>query len=191
MERIESSDALVAVLTRRDRIGDTGNRWTTSDWVKQELTHAHAQSVPAIAFVEDGVETSGPMADHERIPFRRDDLLDAWVALAETFGLWAHQCGYTRMALLLPDRVGHDLRSGDDLSCRYRFISRSQQSDWVKAEPVPGPGGTVLWLKGVPDQDAQIQVEILCNGKLAWWSDPTPQSIHIELKNQPGDSEGQ
>jgi hypothetical protein len=70
MQRIEECDALVTLLTRRDQ--KTTGKWTTHDWVRDELNHARSKSMRAVAFVENEVEAGGAYAEHERIPLDRN-----------------------------------------------------------------------------------------------------------------------
>jgi hypothetical protein len=43
-QRIDGSDGLVALKTRRERVGDPGeNRWRSSAWIDYEYAHARAR----------------------------------------------------------------------------------------------------------------------------------------------------
>ena len=183
MRLIERSHALIAVMTRRETIGNPAdNRWMTHPWVVAELNHARAASIPAIALVQDGVELSGPYQEHERIDFTEPGLIDAFLALSETVRLWKEQRGRIRMAHLLPDSVGQQLRANNALVCRYRFVSHGDPDPpWREAKPFPGLGGTILYLSGATDEAAQLQIEIVEHGTPRWWSELTPQSIRVEM----------
>ncbi|HEY5990157.1 MAG TPA: hypothetical protein VIV12_27790, partial [Streptosporangiaceae bacterium] len=80
---IENCDGLIALMTRREPLGD-GDRWVTHPWVRDEYGHARATDKPAIALVEDGVEVEGAYAGHEWIPLDRESPLEAFLALSET-----------------------------------------------------------------------------------------------------------
>ena len=54
-QQIEGCDALVALMTRRDKIAGQ-QAWTTSEWVKNELNHGRAKKLRTIALVENGVQ---------------------------------------------------------------------------------------------------------------------------------------
>lgn len=67
-ERIESSDALIAILSRRRPLAD-GN-WMTHPWVIEEATWAAAKGKRVLRVVEDGVqEIGGIIGDVENIRF--------------------------------------------------------------------------------------------------------------------------
>lgn len=61
--QIEDADALIALLTRRDNLGN--GKWTTYDFCKTELQHARSLGKNAIAIVETGVDVQGLYQEHE------------------------------------------------------------------------------------------------------------------------------
>lgn len=188
MDRIRRSDGLIALMTKRETVGDPQQgRWRTHPWVVAELNYARGlpSPIPTIALLEAGVEPEGPFADHERIHYSAESLLDAFLALSETLRLWKSRRGRTRMAHLLPDEVGRELRANRNLQCRFRFVAvDGSTSAWSTAEPMPGLGGTVLYLNGVRDDTAQVQVEIADQQAIRWYSELTPQSIRIEMRQE-------
>src|SRR5437762_14343109 len=53
--RIEQSDGLVALRTRRDPIANSGaDKWTTHQWVDDEYGMARSKNSKAVALVETG-----------------------------------------------------------------------------------------------------------------------------------------
>jgi hypothetical protein len=77
---ISEQNALIAILTRRELIGDSGQRlrYKTSDWLHNEIGMAFGMGKPVAVFVEDGVDTSGLygwVSDY--VVFDRDKLLEA------------------------------------------------------------------------------------------------------------------
>jgi len=185
MSLIERSHGLIAVMTRRETLGDPADdRWTTHPWVIDELNHARSKSIPAIAIVQDGVQVNGAYQEHERIKFTKDSLLDAFLALSETLRLWKEDRGRIRRVHLLPRDIWNELNGNNALVCLYRFVSHTgADSEWKVAKPLPGPGGTIMYLNGVTDETAQVQVKIVEHDTTRWWSELTPQSIRIEMKN--------
>lgn len=188
MDRIKRSDGLIALMTRRETVGDPQQgRWRTHPWVVAELNYARGLPVPipTIALIEEGVEPEGPYAEHERLHYSSTTLLDAFLALSETLRVWKSRRGRVRMAHLLPDEVGRELRTNHDLQCRFRFVALDgTKTEWATAEPMPGLGGTILYLNGVRDDTAQVQVEIADQQRTRWWSELTPQSIRIEMRQE-------
>lgn len=51
-ELIEKSDALIALMTRRDQLAN--GEWTTHLWVQDEYGHARGKNMRAIALIEQG-----------------------------------------------------------------------------------------------------------------------------------------
>lgn len=180
---IDDSDGLIALKTRRERVGDPGqNRWRSSPWIDDEYRHAVENSKHAIAMVEDGVEIGGAFQHYERIPFDRSDPLDAFLVLSETLRLWKERIGNRRVVQVRPDELGGVLRASRDLKWRYRFVRDGVRGPWVEAEPVLQPSGTLLYLRGLQDDDTLIEVEILQNQSPRWWSPATSQYISVEMR---------
>jgi len=183
-QRIDGSDGLVALKTRRDRVGDPdANRWRSSAWIDYEYAHARDQGKQAIALVEDGVETDGPFEGYERIALNRADPLEAFLALSETLRLWKEQIGIQRIVQIRPDDLGRIFRTNRDLRCRYRFIDQEgMRGEWVDAEPILQASGTLLYLRGVQDDNTLLEVEILQDQSPRWWSPATSQFISVEMQ---------
>jgi len=81
-QRIDGSDGVVALKTRRERVSDPSeNRWRSSPWIDYEYAHVRDNGKQAIALVEDGIEIPGPFENSERIPFDRADMLEAFLGL--------------------------------------------------------------------------------------------------------------
>jgi hypothetical protein len=181
---IDGSDGLVALMTRRDPLGDPSqNRWRSSPWIDYEYMHARDREKHAIALVENGVEDGGPNQGFEKIPFDRADLLEAFLALSETLRIWKERIGIPRVVQIRPDHIGRDFRINRDLKCRYRFVSgQGVRGQWVEAEPVLQPSGTLLYLNGVQGDDTLIEIEILQQESPRWWSPATSQFISIEMR---------
>jgi len=85
-DRIKTSDAFIAIFTRRHPIAKTG-KWTTSPWVVDEKGFALGHDRPVIVLLEDQVswldETGGLQGDIEYLPFTRKDVSKALRKLKE------------------------------------------------------------------------------------------------------------
>ena len=183
MQRIEECDALVALLTRRDL--KTSGKWTTHDWVRDELNHARTKGIRAVALVENEVEVGGAYGEHERIPLDRSNPLDAFLSLSDTIGLWKRQEGRRLKIRIMPEELAALAGfSGGDLKCRYRFLVSGTPTEWREAVQIPEPGGTFLWAGGV-QEDFLIQVQLEDGGK-KWISPAYPQYVSVELKSVGG-----
>jgi hypothetical protein len=179
---IEDSDGLIALMTRRERLGGVGaDRWVTHPWIRDEYGHARANGKRTIALVENGVDIEGAYASYERIPLDRGSPLEAFLALTETLQRWKTQIGVRRIAQIRPDSIGTQFLTSNELRCRYRVIQEGVYGSWVEQEPVVAASGTLLYLRGVQDEDALVQVEILRSGQPQWWSQATAQFISVEM----------
>ena len=48
------------------------------------------------------------------------------------------------------------------MRCRYRYVTADgERSEWADVEPIPAPGGTLVYLKGVRSATDQVEVEVL------------------------------
>jgi hypothetical protein len=102
-QRIDDSDGLIALKTRRDRVGEPDeNRWRSSPWIDYEYAHARDQGKQAIALVEHGVETGGPFESYEQIVLDRTDPLEAFLALSETLGFWKERIDIAQESAVAP-----------------------------------------------------------------------------------------
>ena len=178
---------LIALKTRRKRVGDRGeNRWRTSPWIDYEYKYARDQGKQAIAMVEDGVETGEAFENYEnyeRIDFDRSDPLEALLKLSRTLGIWKENFGILRVVQVRPDKLGREFRPNCDLKCRYRFLREGVWGQWDEADPIPQPGGGIhLYVWGVQDDEAFIQVEILKNQSPHWRSPATPQYVSVKMQ---------
>ncbi len=181
-KKIEEADALVALMTRRDPIGDAADMiWRTHPWVRDELNHAREKESLAIALLEEGVENVGMYAERERVPLDIADPLPAFLALAEHLANWKNRLGRDLRVRVLPGEIGHEVET-----CRYRFWTDGQHGDWFDATLIPAQGGTELYVRGVPDERALIQLEVARNGTDAWRSVATSQHVTVELNEAGG-----
>ena len=188
MKLIESSDGCVALMTRRERLGEPGTeRWATHPWVRDEINHARGRRVSWIALVEEGVSDDGAYRERERIPFCREAPLAAFLALLETIRLWRQEIGSTLTARLSPDDLGRRFRQDGLMQCRYRYVSADgERRPWADGEPRLAAGGTLLYLKGVRSATDQVEVEVLEGDRPIMYSAATPQWVSIALEEQGG-----
>jgi hypothetical protein len=180
--KIDECDALVALMTRRDPIGNgTQQLWRTHDWVRDELNHARSRDKRAIALVELGVDLGGAYTENERIELDRDAPLRAFMALSQRLANWKRDMGRTAIAAIVPPELGHNMSDDPAWSCRYRFWSNGNPGNWVDGTFVPARGGTQLMLRGMQDDNALIEVQVRRDGTLAWKSLATSPYVTIEL----------
>jgi len=178
--RIEDSDALVGVLTRRDMRQD--GKWTTHQWVLDEIGWARAKNRKVIALMEQGVDLGGMFQSHEHISMEKDKPLKALLDLSDTIGLWRRELGRTVKVQILPvaiaQRVGD---GGNGVRCRHRLWLRGASSSWLDLTPVPEAGGTFVFVNGVQDEHL-IQLQVQQESKM-WQSVATSQWIQVTMKS--------
>lgn len=176
-KRIKESDALIALMTRREQL--QGGGWTTHSWVQDELSWARAKDKLAITLVEEGITMGGMFQPHEWIPLIRDNPLEALLRLAETVGEWKRSSGRQIKVQIAPDDIASKLGDGE-VSCRHRLWQQGKYTDWREVTPVPEVGGTFLYLEGIRE-DHLIQIKAEEPGK-TWQSPATSQWMLVQLK---------
>ena len=179
MGRIEKSDALVALMTKRSAPPDYGG---THPWVVDEFKHAKSRSISAIALVAPGVSVAGAYQDAERIDYDPQDGLKAFLKLSKTVGLWKSQAGRLLKVQLFPQSLADQIAgAGGNTPCEYCFYETDgTRGTWRSASAVPEGDGTYLYLKGVTEE-VRIQVRVQLAGQI-WLSRALPQGMPVELK---------
>jgi len=176
---IEDCDALVGILARRDQKQD--GKWTTHQWVLDEIGWARSKNRKVIALVEQGVEVGGMFGSHEHLLLDKGSPLQALLNLSETIGLWRRELGRTVKVQILPEAIAQKV--GDDwngIRCRHRLVRGGTYTPWQDLTAVPETGGTFVLVKGVQD-DHLIQVLVEQANK-SWRSVATSQWIQVTLK---------
>jgi hypothetical protein len=181
--RIAQADALIAFLTREERI-EGQEAWRPTGWVNTEYISARARGQRATALVEDSVRVDGAYAEHEHIPFDRQCPCEAMVRLSQTIGLWKFESGRPLEIRLLPEAAAN-LAVSENARCEYRLVPPiGAVSPWQEGRARPKPGGVFLVIPGVK-RDEAIEVRILEGNAARWRSVESPQWVHVELKSIP------
>jgi hypothetical protein len=181
-KEIQAADALIALLTRRDKDAGTG-KWTTHPYCVDELKHARAFKIPAIAFMEGDVEVAGMYQDNQYIKYDADRPLAAFLKLSKTLFRWRKQVGRTLKIQLLPEEVARANWANRNMcQWEYRLTSGMKETDWRKGRPQDEPGGLFLYVQ-VPDDTMMIEVRIVCQGK-AWASKTASFYMPVSLQEQ-------
>ena len=117
------------------------------------------------------------------LPDGASDPLEALLKLSRTLGIWKENFGILRVVQVRPNKLGREFRPNCDLKCRYRFLREGVWGQWAEADPIPQPGGGIhLYVRGVQDDEAFIQVEILKNQSPHWRSPATPQYVNVKMQ---------
>lgn len=177
--RIEESEAVIALLSRRDELA--GGGWTTHPWVRDELNYARGRNMRTIALVEEGVQTGGAYGEDEWIPFSRENPLEAVLALSDTIALWKRQTGRLVKIQILPDTLAQEAAlAAGTMTCWYRFVIDGEYTEWREAQQVGEVAGTFIYITGVQD-DYLIQLRIEHENN-RWMSLATSQWVPVELR---------
>lgn len=177
-KRIDQSDALVAILTRRERLA--GGKWSTHDWVRDELNYARSKKKRAIGLIDVAVEVGGMYQDNERIDYDPKKEFATLIKLSQTLKEWKQDWGRRVKIRILPEDLGQKLRSfGDNAKCHYRLTRQGKQGKWLAASLIPEPGGTYAYVQGATDDDL-IQLRIVVPGE-SWISPAVPQWMDATL----------
>jgi len=180
--QIENADALIALLTRRENLGN--GKWTTHDFCKTELQHARTFGKNAIALVETGVDVQGLYQEHEYISYDAQNPLAAFVRLSRTIGLWKQMTGRTVKIQVMPEPTALEIWSvHNECEFEYRLSSGTRETPWDKAKARREPGGLFLFVQ-VPDDTMMLEVRVRANrGAKSWYSDATPFFTPLTLTN--------
>ncbi len=179
---IDDCDALVALLTRRDAKLD--GTFTTHQWVLDELGYARAQRKQAIAVVENGVDVAGMYQPHEMIPLDRANPLQAFLALAETIGLWKSNLGRPVKVQIMPPELARRLGfAADQIRCSHKLWARGKDGPWKPVKPIAEVGGTFVWIEGVKEDDL-IQLRIEGIGNQPMQSPATSQWMQVQIMGE-------
>ncbi len=169
IREIRQSDALMAFVTRRQKIDET--RWTTHRWVTDEISHALAYKLFVAEIRELGVDDQGGIVgDRQRITYNEKERDKCLVDIVKTLGKW-HSNDTVKLQLL-PDECVQTIRPllrNPDLRCTYKILNNDGElSDEIPTTILPITGGLFIHARGVP-RLSLIQIRIDCSGK-AWTS---------------------
>lgn len=179
--RIRSSDALIAFVTRRKRIDH--HQWTTHRWVTDELTCAIDHELPVTEVRETEVDDQGGMqGDRQRITYDEKERDKCLVELVKAIGEW---CRSTAARLkLLPENFVTELRpilQRSRIHCTYKFLLGSRVSEDFPAKILPLAGGLAVDVENIPHGQVFVQIQVEAQD-IAWTSDFEPidmLSVHM------------
>ncbi len=177
--QIKQCDALIAFMTRRERID---GEWNTHRWVSDELATALAYDLPALEVREVGVADQGGIAgDRQRIKYDEKFRDECLVELVKAIGQW-HRISTVDLQLLpkkFVDEVRPLLRHAG-FRCTYSLIEGNKENWDIQANIRPITGGLFMKLKDVSRQ-ALVQIHVEAEGK-SWTSDFEPiEQLRIHL----------
>jgi hypothetical protein len=165
-ERIERSDALVALLTPwKDRQGNK----IAPPWVNDEFTYAKAKDKRAFRISHPDFVGAGMYAAHEYTTYTKDTLADTLLKLMKTLALWRKDSGRPMEIEIAPDAAGQRFDPARVRACEFQLFRNYEETDWRKATIWPQPGALYAYLPGVPDQ-AKLRLRLQLDNE-TWQSD--------------------
>lgn len=169
IREIKQSDALLAFLTRRQKIDET--HWTTHRWVTDEISQAMAHNVLVAEIRETGVDEQGGIAgDRQRIIYNESERDKCIVDIAKTIGKW-HSNSPVKLKLL-PDECVQLIRPllrNPSLRCTYKILDVDGEiSNEIPATILPITGGLFIHARNIPHMSL-IQIRVEC-GSQSWTS---------------------
>lgn len=182
-EEIDKSDALIALLTRRDSLSSGG--WITHQWVIEELNYAYGKGKMAIALKEGDIALSGMTQQHHHIVLNRSNPTKSLLDLSLTIGRWKAKLGSTLKFQILPPGLAARLASGDSsIECKYRLWTRGvpDRAEWKdanEAKIAPEDFTTFAYVNGVQEHQL-VQFRVMDHGN-EWLSPARSQWMQIEL----------
>jgi hypothetical protein len=182
-DRIRKADGVLAFLTPRDEMAS--GRFTTHQWVRDELTTAIAYKVPAVEIREAKVDPQGGIVgDRQRLEFSVDDKAKLLLDIAKLLSSWRRNFKSRRL-FLMPRDIVQDARpyiNKNDLKCTYQFMTGSTQSEEFEARPFRFGQGLCVDIYNVPSEDSLVQVTIR-GPQFEWTSDyESVQLLSINLQ---------
>ena len=189
-DRIRGADSLIALMTRRYKIGGSEIEfWDSHPWVRDELTYGYHLDKPAIPIVESGVEVAGAFSNYERITFDRDDWDSAIKALEQTLLLWTGRLGAKPIKVQMqPAERLRNLGLDDRQWCRYRWwLPPNLPENWVRTDSILREIGSLYFFaRRPPDSSAMIEIEVLKDGECQWRSGWKTIEVSVELRRTDG-----
>lgn len=169
--RIKKADGLIAFLTPRDAM--TNGKFTTHQWVRDELITAISNNIPAVEIRATEVDDQGGIVgDRQRLEFSANDKAKLLVDLAKIISAWKRNIKPRRL-FLLPRDIVQDARpyiNKEPLKCSYQFMTGTRESEIFYAKPFRFGQGLCVDIRNVPSEDALVQIT-LTGPQFEWSSD--------------------
>lgn len=160
-ERIRTSDAFLAFLTRRDELQN--GKFTTHRWVTDELTTALNHRIAALEVRERMIDPQGgQQGDRQRLEFALENKAELLTELANVLATWRKKLT-TKRLVLLPEEIVRQARPFIDtpqLTCTYRYMSGSKRSGEFTSTPFRLGQGLCVDVVNAPAEDALIQIKL-------------------------------
>ncbi|MGD0334400.1 MAG: hypothetical protein ABSA90_14265 [Xanthobacteraceae bacterium] len=166
--RMRECRGCIGFTTRRDPLAD--GKFSTHQWVLDELAAARALKLTVVEVREDSVQVQGAANSFVQLRYARDARDKLLVQLAETLAKWPTRTVRVRIQ---PPQAAVDefrkfvLRGG--VQCRYQVQSGGRVIASGEAVIEPITAGFFVDLE-VPREDVLVQIEIKKDANSAWKS---------------------
>jgi hypothetical protein len=180
-QKIKNAHALLAFSTRREKLQN--GKYTTHQWVKDEIVTALGFGIPFVEVRESGLEDQpGMIGGRQHInldPSKRDVCL---VEIAKVLGFWRQQLPVKLQ--LLPEPITEIIRKSrgkPGFRCSYKVFINGAESESKETSVIPLQGGLFVHVAGL-DPLALVQISVEAEGKI-WTSDyESVDSVAINLQ---------
>jgi len=179
-QRIEQSDALVALLTPWQ---DNYNNPVIPPYVNDEYTYALSKGKQAIRLLHSALNIQGMYTDQEYLMLDPDNSIDVLLKLMRTLLLWKKKLGRSHEIQLLPQELMDKVISAgtENSHCEYQLLLNRKPGQWKKIDIWAEPGGLVTYIQNVPDE-AKFNLRVTLGNK-EWYSlfcNPNRHSIILK-----------
>lgn len=168
---INESDALLAFFTPREE--KANGKFTTHDWVRDELLYALNTGKEAIPIVESKVDWNDGMAgNRQRLAFAEEGKDKLLVELTKILAKWRKSYANKRLRFLPPELNSEvrPLLSKGKVKCTYRYMIGSWESPEMEA-PLRKIGGSLcVDITNLPSSNGMVQVKVWAD-QAVWSSD--------------------
>ena len=184
MARIEQTDGLIALATRRDQLAQPPGTWTTHQWVRDELNHRTARIyLPSPSSSKASLWRA--LTPNRNISLSIVINRSTHFCGCRTPSRWKREAGQRLEVRIMPEELSkHPGHMTGTIVCRYRYLVGDEFTDWKEAR-------SQSWRRsGVSDQVREnnlVQLQ-LQDGAKQWFSEVTPPLAEIELKQVGGGS---
>jgi hypothetical protein len=177
--------------TRRDELAAAG-RWTTHQWVKDELLVANEHGIPFVEVRDDVIDAQeGLLGGHARLEFADGNREQLYEALAKLLMTWSRPTGMLTLELM-PDDFTQQMRPllrDPDLRCLYKVLDDAEVDprDALPTKLLKTKRGFAMKIRDVP-RNAMIQIEIWRHRTLLWtsdWESTDARVVHLSPELPP------
>jgi hypothetical protein len=179
-ERIEQTDGLVALFTRRDQ-----EAWSTHPWVMGEFGHAISTGRRSIALVDNSLDWTQTMwAGRQYIILDRNAPSVGLLKLVDELGTWKREAGTSLTVTLAQRDLLEEFRTnGDRFRIRYRCWHRAQHDNWRSTDRFYFEGAAIVVnMPSIPSTDHLVEIEVSVQGTGKRWTSPAlRQFLPVDL----------